>query len=424
MSSGLSLLSDGDDAGPGFFRIEHRNGRHTLITPNGQPFFALGVNHVAGALNRDARRGDAVMSSNEQIVDAAEANLRRWGFNTVGYDAPEPLRQRLPYFSGLQFTSCLHALPPDRFGYDDVFCLDFQSRVEEIIVEVAARRHDDPLLIAYYTSDTPRWDLDTARLRRGIDWVSHLRSLPADRPGKRAYVAFLDERYANLDDFVAAYRTPIDRFDDLLERDFRCLELTHPRIRDDDEAFLALIAETHYAQLRRCFDRHDPNHLVFSERYKMHDHPDEVIAAAGQHFDAIAVQPGPEVGPMAGNGSHESVWDAAYWTRLTELSGRPTIVCDHQVSFYAPHTPATLWHQAGSQEEAGAAYTRFAQAAAESPNILGYQRCQYASYYDPTRRLTKQGLIDDHHRPHATLVDCVARANAAAVEAAASGVRG
>lgn len=394
-----------------FFRLEQRNGRHTLIDPDGEPLFALGVNHIAVALNRDARRGGAVGLTDGQIVDRAEANLRRWGFNTVGYDAPEALRGRLPYFSGLQFTSCLHALPPERFGYDDVFCPGFQARVEASIAEVTARRRDDPRLIAYYMSDTPRWDLDTARLRRGTDWVSRIRGLPADRPGKRAYVAFLAERYPGPEDFAAAYRMPITRFDELLGKDFHHLELTHPRVRADDEAFLSRIAETHYAHLRRCFDRHDPNHLVFSERYKMHDHTEAVITAAGRHFDAIAVQPGPEVGPMPGDGSHESQWDAAYWSRLGELSGRPAIICDHQVSFYAPQMPITLWHQAGSQEEAGAAYARFVEAAAESPSILGYQRCQYASLYDSTRRLIKQGLIDEYHRPHEALVSCIKQAN-------------
>lgn len=398
----------------GYFRIDRLGGRHTLVAPDGEPFFALGVNHVDVVLDPEIRREHRPDDSEATILDEVERNLVDWGFNCLGYDAPEALRGRLPYFSGLQLTGNAHALSPERFHYDDVFCPEFKAKLEQQIAEVCARRCDDPMLIAYYMSDTPRWDLRIARERRGTDWVSFIRGLPADHPGKRAYVAFLAQRYPDFDDFIYAYRMPVNDIDELFDQDFRALELTHPKIAEDDELFLTEIAETHYADLGRFFKKHDPNHLLFSERFKMHDHTEGVIRAAGKHFDAIAVQPGPEVGPMPGEGTHESQWDAAYWSRLAEVSGKPTIVCDHQVSFHDPATPVTLWHQAGSQAEAGEAYARFAEAAAESPSILGYQRCQYVSRYDPTRRLTKQGLIDEGYRPHRELVGSIARANSMA----------
>ena len=60
----------------------------------------------------------------------------------------------------------------------------------------------------------------------------------------------------------------------------------------DDERFLGIIARQYYGVVGPAMRQHDPNHLVFGEKYLMGDHPDQVLEAAAPHIDALSVQPG------------------------------------------------------------------------------------------------------------------------------------
>lgn len=75
----------------GFFHLEVINGRDYLITPEGNGFKALGINHYE-AIKPSIPAGDDPAPHYDRIYN----NLKAWGFNSGGYHTPHPLLDRIP----------------------------------------------------------------------------------------------------------------------------------------------------------------------------------------------------------------------------------------------------------------------------------------------------------------------------------------
>ena len=74
----------------GFFSVEQRGGHWWLITPEGQPFWSIGMNHVDSASLRypetlDIWRDRYCNSQQRWLQQRVAPDLRDWGFNTVGW---------------------------------------------------------------------------------------------------------------------------------------------------------------------------------------------------------------------------------------------------------------------------------------------------------------------------------------------------
>jgi hypothetical protein len=411
---GLSVTMPGfaQGAESARFRLEQTGERAAIVTPAGGKLFLLGLNHVGESAPRDP-------AARAAFVAEATSRMRQWGFNNLGYGTPDEARDALPFLAQLQLTQGSHYQEAAQFTYLDVFDPGFQRTTRETIQKYCAATAAHPNLIGYYWSDTPRWDIDLARRLRGDDWVSALRRRPAASAGKQAYVQFLRERYGNDPGrYAAAYRHAIATFDDLLVFDFREFDRSNPAGRADDELFLGRIARELYQVIGGAFREFAPGRLIFGERYKLHDHPDVVLREAAKWIDVLSIQPGPEVGPLPGPGRDETVFDATAFDRLHQVSGKPILICDHQVSFRLPAFPVTLWHQAPDVDSAAAILERFLLAAAAKPYVVGYQRCQYVDSFRTDRgNMLKQGLVAADGVPHPGLTGSLPVLHAAALKA-------
>ncbi|MEM7657205.1 MAG: hypothetical protein AAF399_13810 [Bacteroidota bacterium] len=375
------------------------NGRYWLMNPQGERMYVLGLNHIYSVDEADQR--------------TAIHHLESWGFNSAGYGAPPTVMAAYPGFISLRLHDAPHWLPANRFRYEDVFSVSFEAKVKEIIRQKCEQGKGNDQVMGYSLTDTPRYDLDLSRKRRGMDWVSFIRSQGADAAGKQRYVDFLRTTYQDqFEEFQQAYRLErLTSFEELLDYDFQYLELTRPAVRRDDEAFLAIIAEKLYQLTRTYFEEFHPGALLLSEKFKMHDHPEAILRLAGKYFDIISIQPGPTIGPDAGQGPDESEFDPAYWQQLHALTQKPILITDHGFSFFSQEYPRTLWHQFASEAEAAAFYETYLTEVIQQPFIIGYLKCQYQSQYDPLRSLLKQGLLDPEGMPYSLLVQEVSRIN-------------
>ncbi len=416
LAIGSAILGSGlvQGAEPRGYRIDRAGERHSLVTPAGEKLFLLGLNHVGESAPREPAARAAFLAE-------AIRRMREWGFNNLGYGTPDEAREALPFLAQIQLTQSSHYQEAAQFTYLDVFDREFQRTTRETIRKYCAATAGHSNLIGYYWSDTPRWDLAQARRLRGDDWVSAIRRLPATSAGKRAYVEFLRERYGNNPaGYAAAYGHAIASFDDLLIFDFREFDRSHPTGLADDELFLGRIARELYQVIGGAFREFAPGRLIFGERYKLYDHPDVVLREAAKWIDVLSIQPGPEVGPRPGPGRDETAFDGATFDRLHEVSGKPILVCDHQVSVRTPAHPVTLWHQAPDPIAANALVETFLLAAAAKPYVIGYQRCQYVDSFRADRgNMLKQGLVAMDGTPHPSVT-----ANLAALHAAALKARG
>ena len=162
----------------GFFTLGKRNAHWWLISPEGEPFFTMGLNHIDPASlrypeNLDIWREKYGGSTLRWIKESVAPNLEAWGFNTVGWVQEVTVKQwrhsrpftvdeyralDMPYCHLLPFTES-HQWEKHTVHYD------FRSEDWKEWVDYVARSHcaelaEESHLIGYFYSDCPTWTHD------------------------------------------------------------------------------------------------------------------------------------------------------------------------------------------------------------------------------------------------------------------------
>ncbi len=397
-----------------FFRLEKFGNRDLLVTPEGHGFVALGINHIS-SLGRPVEDGLQVKGNEgweaywETVL---KDRLESWHCNTIGYGGPEAYRVKLPWFGTIGIAAIeKHRSDPrlggaNAFRFPDVFDPEWAKRVENRIRAATEPHLDDAMLVGWFWTDTPTWDLYRTRALRQTDWVSEIRTLPADSPGRKSYAAFLGERYdgtgeLDLDDLNEFYGLTLTSLTDLNTADFSEIAVGRHRVQEDDLAFLAVIARRFYAVVGKAQREADPNHLVFGDRYLAGDAPEFVLAAAGPWIDAVAVQPGDRYSPLY---PPSTIYPEKEIELLHAVTGKPVLICDHAISFPTSDQPRTIFEQMPSEADAAQATRDFIRSAFEKPYQLGYLRCQYVDRPAGMGRGLRQGLVRADDRPRELLV--------------------
>ena len=336
----------------GFFTLDRLNQRWWLVTPEGNPFFSLGLNHIDPASLRypenihlwhDNYGGNTIRWIKESVVP----NVRRWGFNTVGWVQEVTVRKwrhSRPFtndeYSALGLPFC-HLLPfmESHQWEQHTRHFDFRSREWKEWADYVARSHcaelsQDRNLIGYFYSDCPTW--------------TH-------------------ERPEN------AWRGPI--FDpDLLDTSAGRKEL-------------AQLARSYYRVTHDAIRRHDPHHLIFGDRYEANAPiAMEVVESALPYVDVLSFQ------DFQSPGQHLSQWHAK--------TGKPVLLADGA----GIQRPAP---QDGFVPNNGRWYADVLAELRENPGCVGFHFC--GAYQRNKAR--RRGLLDEMERPDQVQVELIAEAN-------------
>ena len=396
----------------GYFHIKRLRGRRMLVTPAGHGFVALGVNHI-GAIAQPSDYdlfGSKYGRDWARVYEDVIRQHRAWNMTAFGYGAPGEFRDRLPHFGSGGFTGASQWLTqltgPEAFP--DVFDPQFQEEARAKVVRMCRAYRDGVNLIGYFWTDTPMWDLEATRRRRGTHWVAEIRARDRDSAGKQRYVAFLRKRYAGrFEALQRIYQVKADSFAGLLDADFYETDLVDPQVVSDDSLFLGEIARALYEVIGKAQRKADPNHLVFGERYLFGDHPGIVLDAAKPYIDAIAIQIGDGYVPSLPPSDR---FPAEGFDRLHKLTGKPILLCDTQISFPTNEYNETTWTQLPTEAKAAETTRRVILESMEKPYILGFLRCQYIDRITPRRAKMKQGLLRRDGTPHLLLTEATAEA--------------
>lgn len=153
----------------GFFRLEKIDGRHFLITPEGNGYRALGINHFHMMKTTD--------------YDGVIKKIRHWGFNAGCYQGPKWMWQRYPYTQGITLVDISPFFSEKRSRFEDVFDQSYLRRIEAKIEQIVAPQANNKMLIGYFWTDIPKWIKD----RYGKNWISLFKSLPPTSPSKKVW---------------------------------------------------------------------------------------------------------------------------------------------------------------------------------------------------------------------------------------------
>ncbi|MDP1589209.1 MAG: hypothetical protein Q8M07_15775 [Prosthecobacter sp.] len=406
----------------GFFRLGKTHDQHHLVTPDGHAYLALGINHidmlqqkVEGGLQV---RGDEAWQ--RYWTQTLKPQFDEWHLTTFGYGVPAALKKKAPWFAAIPLARIeKHRSDPKReardgYHFPDVFDPAWATEITEVIHKAATPLRDDPFIIGCFWTDTPTWDLLKTRALRGMNWVDALRALPATAPGRRAYAAFLEQRYADrLADLNTFYALAFTSLDQVRDADLSAIAVGRHIVQEDDDAFLALIAQRFYEVVGKAQRQADPNHLIFGDRYLAGDAPESVLKAAAPWIDAVAVQPGDRYSPLY---PASTQFPDAEIEALHTITGKPVLICDHAISFPTAAQPRTIFEQMPDEAAAAKATADFLTATFTKPYILGYLRCQYIDRPAGFGRGLRQGILKADGTPRDAFVDVYRGCFAAALK--------
>ena len=372
----------------GHFYLKEHEGRHLSITPEGTGFYPIGINHL------NAVKGDA---SQKALI----RNMVDWGFNCGGYGTDtKTIGDDVYYLGNLHFLH--HGFyRMNGAKFPDVFDASFELMFENMIKQAAESYYDPKRLMGMVWCDLPSWNIFKSRMLRRTDWVSEVRNRGASAPGKQAYAKFLKKRYQGATDKLKQYYKLSDGdLKDLESYDFSKLYVGHPMIMEDDQLFMAEIAEKYYQIGKKYHDKYLPNIPLLGDRYLLNDHPEAVLKVAAKYVDAISIQ----VGDGYGEAMPPSYpFSKSVFDRIHEITKKPILIADHQISFYTDDYKKTTFSQAGDERKAGLETKKYLEATFSEKYIIGYFRCTYLTKNEPHGRGVKQGLVGFEEEPHSRL---------------------
>ncbi|MEW4486653.1 agarase [Thalassoglobus sp. JC818] len=341
----------------GYFTLGQEKGHWWLITPDGQPFFTMGLNHIDPAslrypenlhLWREKYGGSTIRWIEESVVP----NLHEWGFNTVGW--VQEVTVRLPE-QGLAWQHSRPFTIDEYRALDMPYChllpfteshqweghtvhYDFRSEDWKEWCDYVARSHcaelsEEKNLIGYFYSDCPTW---------------------------------IHERPSN------AWRGPI--FDpEQLETEAGRKELSD-------------LAGHYYKTIHDTIRRYDKHHLLFGDRYEANAPiAIEVVNAAKSYVDVLSFQD-----------FKDPVKHLDEWHKIT---GKPVLLADAA-------------KVEGSRNEFfksnnGMWYAETLAALHKNPGCVGFHLCG-AYQRNKSRR---RGLLDEMEKPDEEQVKLITEAN-------------
>jgi len=444
----------------GFFRTEQRDGRWWLVTPEGNPFFSIGMDVVSAAgltyvdgrefmfrdipvrngefaghwSKRDDRRGLGAQRDRSfdhgHAFDFYTANLERkfgsdwqtrwreetvqrlgaWRFNTIGnWSEPELCAMhRLPYTVPLSPEGEFARVSSgsDWWGrMPDALDPHFAAAVDKMAGNAAARFRGDPYLIGYFVDNELAWGSGRSkdpRERYSIA-IGALAASP-ESPAKSAFIGQLIETYREPERLGQAWGISLSAWDDLRHAGFTLPQasLNNPAVIGDLTAYTRRFAEAYFRTVAEALRRHDGEHLYLGSRFAWQT--TEAVQACARWCDVVSF-----------NIYKRSIADDRdEWARLHAL-GKPALIGE----FHFGSTDRGLFWEglvgAGRESERGPAYARYLRAVANNPDFVGAHWFKYIDEPVTGRTLDGEnghvGFVTVADQPYSDLVAAARDAN-------------
>jgi hypothetical protein len=445
----------------GFFGTERRNGRWWLITPEGNPFFSIGVDVVdtpgptyvqgrefmfrdlptrhgefaAHWSESDSRRGlgaqQGRLFDHGRAFDFYTANLQRkfgaewrahwreetlmrlkaWGFNTIGdWSAPDLwAMHRLPYTVPLSLEGEYAKLSSvdNWWGpMPDPFSPRFAAAADKMARDAAARFRGDPYLIGYFVDNELAWGKGSPS-KPGDYYALAINALAAgpESPAKSAFMADLVGEYREAERLGHTWGISLTSWDQLRGRGFRLAPTTlnNPAVRRDLAAFTRRFAETYFRIIAEALHRYDPDHLYLGSRFAWQTA--QAVEACAHWCDIITF-----------NRYRRSIADDPNeWSWFHQL-GKPALIGEFH---FGSVDRGLFWEGlmgVGSESQRGPAYSRYLRDVANNPDFVGAHWFQYADEPLTGRVLDGEnahiGFVTVADLPYKDLVAAARSANA------------
>src|SRR6185503_16716317 len=395
------------------FTLRQTNSAWWLASPEGRPFFSVGVCLVTRGASRDAfdRENPSYASWQHYTDDRAWADatlhrLKSWNFTTIGaWSHHRVLLQSSNMLGGL--TPVLHVGSTAGAPWWDMWDEKIIQRMDDVAREQILAVRDDPRLIGYYTDNEMGWWNAT---------LFHMALEQAPTSGQRQrLLKLLRETYANdWQKLLADFEPELaDSFESLEQRGQLWLKAGGRGV-GAMRRFLALVASRYYQLTHDIIRKYDRRALILEDRYQSFFYP-EVARAAGPYVDAVS-------------SNLNAHWNDGSFARfqldtLHALRGKPVFVSEIYMSATENRTGNKNNHGVfpvvPTQRERATALRTTLHSLAQLPYVVG---ADWFQYFDEPRHGRDDGenfnfgLVDIHDRPYEEVTRLFAKADLAGLK--------
>jgi hypothetical protein len=383
------------------FSLRRDQARWSLVSPDGKPFFSLGVCCVSQGPSRADYDPENPGYARWRFYDSpsawADNSLRRlksWGFTTVGgWSDYEVLCQSKEMPVG--FTPVLHLGATAGAPWWDMWDEKIVARMEDVARRQIVAVRNDPRLIGYYSDNEMGW------------WNATLFKMTFEHSptsGQRQrLIKLLRETYYNDWQKLLADFEPVqvNGWDELDRGGRLHLKPGGNGIRVMRQ-FLGMLAERYYQLAHEIIRKHDPRALFLGDRYQSFYYP-EVARAAARHVDVVSTNLNAHW--------NDGTFLRSYLDTLHALTGKPIIVSEMYLAATENRSgnrnTSGVFPVVATQGERVAATRNTLNQLVKLPYVVGVDWFQYTD--EPTHGREDGenfnfGLVDIHDRPYEELV--------------------
>jgi len=280
----------------GFFRVEKKRGKWWFVDPGGRQFYLVGTDHINFRGHWCEKLGYAPYGrlakekyGNEDAwAKVTLQRLKAWGFNALSAGHSPSLRYGgLPHIEFLSLGSSFagrEALCPKTTwtGFPDVFSPKWVRYCDGVARRICSMNKSNQWLVGYFLDNELEWFGKNHRLNGLFEeaW-----KLGKDRPGKKAWIDFLQKECGDISRFNLAFGTSFSDFG-VLSDDMRPRAAVTVRGSDCEEKWVRHVAETYFQTCSEAIRKHDPNHLVLGCRFA--GRAPDIWDIAGKYCDVVS----------------------------------------------------------------------------------------------------------------------------------------
>ncbi len=390
------------------FALQTSNSVWRLVSPEGRPFFSMGVCVATRGTSREhfdsENPGYAAWQhypDDRAWADTTLRRLRQWGFTTVGaWSEHRLLLQSSNMLAGL--APVLHVGSTAGAPWWDMWDEKIVRRMDEVAREEILAVRDDPRLIGYYTDNEMGW------------WNATLFHMALEQPStsgqRQRLLKLLREAYEN------DWQKLIVDFDPEFAGSFDGLE-KHGQLwlRPGGQGikvmrrFLGLVATRYYQLVRDIIRKYDQRALILGDRYQSFYYP-EVARAAAPYVDAMSSN-------LNANWN-DGTFARCYLDTLHALTGKPIFISEIYMSAIANRSGNRNSHGVfpvvPTQRERASALRTTLESLARLPYVTG---ADWFQFFDHPRHGREDGenynfgLVDIFDRPYGEVTKVFAGVN-------------
>jgi len=393
----------------GFFRLEEEKERHFLVTPEGHPYYMIGMNTATPYFWNYLHNGfEQVYGGNHRAWGNATIDrMKEWGFNCLTYKTSETLISQMnrgkvtpmPYAPVLKFIEN-NAMKRDEFP--DPWGATFIQHVDSIASELAVNRNN-PWIVGYFITNEIDCDLELSWRNR---WLKTLLQQDTDSPALRVFRGVVRVLYDTIEQFNQAFGTQYTSYRDI---DFWLLWKAFKQGNEKATQLLrflnASVIRQFYKLTYESIGFYDPNHLILGSRFA--GNAEAIVLKAIEEFtDVSSLNKYFPPGQFPDN----------LINKVYKHAGKPVIHGEFAWLIEGRNVP---FPPVSTQKERGEAYEEWLAHAIDIKELIG--TCWYGymdgGWVDETKKdkVMNFGLISIYDVPYEDVIPHVIKANATAM---------